>query len=153
MAFFAEASIETSASPERVFDTLADHDSWAAWMPPSFKPASGARPLGRLRRGAKPKVVITANGLALPTKLKVTVADRPREITWCGGVRGVMRAEHRFVLEALPGGGTRIRSIERWTGLVAGVLRPIIKRTAESVGRDQIDAIATEAERDTVHRS
>ena len=57
-----------------------------------------------------------------------------------------------FLLEALPNGGTRIRSIERWTGVVAGVLRPIIKRTAESVGRDQIDAIATEAERDTVHR-
>jgi uncharacterized protein YndB with AHSA1/START domain len=107
VTFVAEATRVTAATPERVFDTLAHHDAWGAWMPASFRP-KGKRH-GTLRAGARPKVRIAAGLVAVPAKLEVTVADRPREITWCGGVPGLY-AEHRFLLEPLDTGGTRIRS-------------------------------------------
>ena len=143
MAFLAEAETTTSASPEAVFDRLVDFASWHDWMPKTF------RPIGR--EPAK-----LAAGVRIPTKivrmpgtqwLDVTVCDRAREVTWCGGVPGLVRAEHRFLFEPLDNGGTRIRSVETWKGPLALLLKPVIKRTAERVGKHQIDAIAKAAER------
>jgi hypothetical protein len=128
--------LDLDVSPEVAFDTLADHDSWPAWMPSSFKPVG--RPLGILRVGVAPKVRI--NGLPVATVLHVDVVDRPREITWSGG-NAVLHGRHSFLFEAREG-GARVTSSETWTGALAWLLKPVLRRGAARVGRAQLEGIA-----------
>jgi hypothetical protein len=137
--FVAEAEITVDASPEAAFDRLADYASWPEWMPASFRALD--REPAKLAPGARVKVRI-AHGA--PATLEVAVVDRPRELTWRGGVPG-LHAEHRFLFEEIPGSDkarTRVRSVETWRGVLAPALRPLVKRVAQRIGREQIAALA-----------
>ncbi|APR74727.1 Hypothetical protein A7982_00073 [Minicystis rosea] len=138
MSFLAETSIDLSVSPEIAFDALADHAGWAAWMPRTFVPVGPTH--GTLRAGDRILVRI-AHG-PMPTPIVVSVVDRAREITWRGGPRGVLAAEHRFLFEPNGAGGTRVRSVERWDGALAPLVRPILKRLAERIGAQQLAGLA-----------
>lgn len=107
-------------------------------MPGSFTPVGS--PLGRLRVGDSPRIRIA--GARVATPIHVSVVDRPREITWCGGVRGVLWAEHRFLFEADGHGGTLVRSLETWEGALAVATRRFVQPIAERVGREQLEALA-----------
>jgi hypothetical protein len=135
MSFVAAAERTIEAPPQRVFDRLADFSTWASWMPRSFVPVMrGAR--SPLRLGDRVRVKI--GGAPVASTLKISVHDRPRELAWRGGVRGVLWAEHRFVFEADGDHRTRVRSIETWHGALAGVLRRIIEPTAVRIGGQQL---------------
>lgn len=138
MTFLAEASIHVPVSPEIAFDTLADHASWADWMPHSFRPAGPSR--GTLRAGDRVLVHIARAPVASP--IVVSRVERPREIAWGGGLRFVISAEHRFLFEPDGSGGTVIRSVETWNGVLARALRPVVKRLAERIGAQQLAGIA-----------
>jgi hypothetical protein len=137
MSFVAEASCIMCVVPEVAFDRLSDHDSWREWMPPTFRPVGAS--LGKLSVGAKPKVRIVGVPGAQP--LHVTVVDRAREITWRGGT-ALLNGEHQFLFEPVDGGKTRVRSVETWRGLLAPLLKLVVKPAAERVGRDQLAALA-----------
>jgi hypothetical protein len=137
MSFVAEASIAIAVEPEIAFDRLADHSSWREWMPKSFRPVGA--PLGVLSKGAKPRVRIAPMPRALP--IEVTTVERAREITWRGG-NALLSGEHRFLFEKRHDGMTIVRSIETWRGVLAPLLRPIVKPAAERVGRQQLQALA-----------
>src|SRR5580700_10340237 len=96
MPYVVRSSRVIEASAVDAFDTLADHDSWSRWMPASFRPVG--KSLGRLAEGAKLHVRIM--GMPLRASCKVTVVRSPTEIAWCGGAKGVLWAEHRFLFEA-----------------------------------------------------
>ncbi len=135
MPYTVEVTVDVDVEPEVAFDTLADHDAWGDWMPASFRPVGPN--LGTLGVGMKVPVRIQP----LPsTPIAVRVVDRPRELTWTGGSPG-MRADHRFVFEALKGGRTRVRSIETWSGPLARLFKPIVKRGAARVGRALIEGL------------
>lgn len=136
MPFVAEASLSLDVSPEVAFDALADHPSWASWMPRSFTPISKAD--GPLRVGKKLRMKIAG----APATIEVTVVDRARELTWCGGVRGVLRAEHRFLFESDGKGGATVRSHETWRGALAPIVKVFLKPAAERVGRQQLAGLA-----------
>jgi hypothetical protein len=133
--YIVKAHLDMDVSPEVAFDTLADHDSWREWMPSSFLPVGPS--LGTLRVGACPRVRI--NGLPFATPLPVTVVDRPREITWAGG-SAALRGVHTFVFDAIDG-GTRVTSSETWSGWLAALLKPVLRRGAARVGRAQLAGI------------
>ncbi len=137
MAFIAQASRTLRVKPEVAFDKLADFPSWEDWMPKSFRPAS--KQSGALRVGDRVRVRIS--GMPAPATIEVTVVDRAREITWCGGPRGVLRAEHRFLFEPHEDGAI-VRSVETWTGALAPILKFIVKPGAERVGLQQLAALA-----------
>lgn len=130
MGFVAEASLDSSASPEAHFDRLANLDEWKNFMPRSFTLMRGK---GTMKVGDRLKVRITG----LPSIITVSTMNRPNEIAWTGGKRGVLYAEHRFVFEE-----GRIRSIETWEGALSGFLKPLLKRGAERVGKQQLRALA-----------
>ena len=132
----AEASVSLECSPEVAFDALADHPSWNDWMPGSFKSLSKAD--GPLRPGRKIKMRI----VGAPATIEVTVCERAKEITWCGGVRGLLRAEHRFLFESDGKGGTKVHSCETWKGALAPIVRPFIKPRAEKIGSQQLAGLA-----------
>jgi hypothetical protein len=142
MGYTVEVELDVDVAPEIAFDTLADHDSWRAWMPRSFAPMGPS--LGTLRAGMRPRVRI--DRLPVATPIAVTLVDRPRAIVWGGG-SALLRAEHRFTFEARAEGGTKLRSSEKWSGLLARALSPLVKRAAARIGREQLEAIANEARR------
>jgi len=136
MAYTVEEHLDIDVEQATAFDTLADHDSWPHWMPRSFRPVGPS--VGTLRVGATPRVRIS--GLPFATPLPVIVVERPREITWSGG--GVLlRGEHTFRFEA-HGAGTRVTSSETWSGLLAWLLKPVLRRGAARVGRAQLAGIS-----------
>jgi hypothetical protein len=136
MSYVARSSRVLPVPAEVAFDTLADHDSWFRWMPASFRPAG--RPLGRLSVGMKLRVKIL--GSPLPASIRVMVVDRPRELTWGGGVPGLIMGRHRFLFE--PKGDTvEVQSVETWSGVLAALVRRGVLPMAEKVGREQLEAL------------
>lgn len=144
MTFLAETERTIEAPPQRVFDKLADLASWPAWMPRSFVPVVAAGTPSPLRLGDRFRVRV--GGAPFASTLKISRMDRPREIAWRGGIRGVLWAEHRFVLEADGDRKTRVRSIETWRGALAGVLRRVVLPAAIRIGGQQLAALAKAAE-------
>jgi hypothetical protein len=137
MPFVAEAMRTCEQPPEEVFDRLADGGSWSAWMPRSFRPVK--MPTAPLRAGDRLRVRIVGGP---SSTLEVVLSERPRELTWIGGVRGVLFAEHRFLFEPQGDGGTLVRSIETWSGSLAALLRPLIQPIAQRVGRAQLEGLS-----------
>jgi len=143
MSFVAESRRNVAVSPEVLFDRLVDHASWRGWMPHSFTPVGS--PLGRLRVGDAPRVRIA--GARMGTPIHVSVVDRPREIAWCGGVKGLLWGEHRFLFESDGRGGTNVHSLETWEGALASVTQRIVQPLAERIGREQLEGLARSVER------
>lgn len=135
MSFIAEAERTIEAPAQRVFDRLADFASWPTWMPRSFVPLVRGAP-SPLRLGDRVRVKV--GGAPTASTLKITVLERPREIAWRGGIRGLLWADHRFVLEAISPTRTRVRSIETWNGALAGLLRRIVEPAAIKIGGQQL---------------
>jgi hypothetical protein len=140
MSFVAQAELIIDAPPQRVFDRLADFAAWPSWMPASFVPVVRAGSASPLRLGDRIKVKV--GGAPFGSTLRISVLERPREIGWRGGVRGLLWAEHRFVLEPDGDRRTRVRSIETWRGALAGLTRRIVKPLAEKIGGQQLAGLA-----------
>ena len=138
MSFVAEASIELDVPPEVAFDVLCDHPSWSRWMPRSFEVASRADT--PLHAGKRLRIRVARAPVA--TGIVVTVVDRPREITWRGGARGVLHAEHRFLFSSAGPGRTKVQSHETWTGALAPLVRRFVKPAAERIGSEQLSGLA-----------
>ena len=136
MTFVAEAERRYDRAPEAVFDCLVDAGSWKEWMPRSFRPTR--TPASPLRSGDHLRVRVAGGP---PTKLEIVVADRARELTWTGGLRNVLFAEHRFLFERRDEGGTLLRSVEVWSGALASITKPFVKPLAERIARGQLDGL------------
>jgi hypothetical protein len=143
MPFVARASRLIAAPPEVAFDRLVDHDSWARWLPASFRPVGKA--VGLLTEGVKLRVRIS--GTPFPVSIRVSAVRRPVEICWSGGVKGVLFGEHRFTFEPRGDASVEVRSDETWSGFLARLLRSSIQPKAEQIGRDQLGALAAAVER------
>jgi hypothetical protein len=112
-------TIEIDAAPETVWRELADTRSYPDWNP------FIRRLDGELREGARLEVEITPpDGRAMTFKPKVLAAEPGRELRWLGHllVRGLFDGEHRFEIEPLEGGRSRLTQSERFTGLL---VRPL----------------------------
>jgi hypothetical protein len=140
MSFVAQAELMIDAPAARVFDRLADFAAWPSWMPASFVPLVQAVQPSPLRLGDRFRVKV--GGAPFASTLRLSVCERPREIAWRGGVRGLLWAEHRFVLEPDGDRRTRVRSIETWRGALAGLTRRIVKPLAEKIGGEQLAGLA-----------
>jgi hypothetical protein len=108
--------IDIDAAPAAVWAVLTDTSAYSDWNP------FVRRLDGELQTGAKLAVEIAPpGGRAMTFKPTVLAADEARELRWLGRLLapGVFDGEHRFELEARPGGGTRFTQGERFTGLLA----------------------------------
>jgi hypothetical protein len=70
--------------------------------------------------------------------IRVVVVDRARELTWGGGVPGVLTGSHRFLFEPRGESSVEVRSIETWSGMMSPVLRRHLLPLAERIGREQL---------------
>lgn len=117
-------TIDIDAPPDRVWDVLADFASYAEWNPFIVRADGTAEPGNRLHLRMQP-----VRGRAVTVTPLVVEADRARRLRWRGrlGARWIFDAEHEFVLQALDGGGTRLRQHEE----IRGVLVPFLARSLE----------------------
>src|SRR5262249_39916394 len=121
---------------------FVDYDNWKKFMPRSFKPLKG--PTGRLVPGARVSIRISTGLLPMFASLKVARVEADREITWRGGVPGVLVGEHSFLFDDEGDGKTRVRSEETWSGALTrvGAVAERIRVQAERIGAAQIASFA-----------
>lgn len=104
--------ITIDASPEDVWEVLTDLDSYPNWNPYHVR----VRSRGVLDTGRRLDVDIQKpNGEQVKIKPRVLRMEPSRVLTWGGGIAGVFRGEHRFVLEPICD-GTRLIHSEDFTG-------------------------------------
>ena len=109
-----------AARPQRVWDVLADFDSYALWNPLNIR-AQGQAHLGL-------KVVMTFVNLAragttVTQTVTVTTCDPGRALAWSGVVPLLFKGRHHFALQA-EGEGTRLLHGEDLGGLIPATFSP-----------------------------
>jgi hypothetical protein len=137
MAYVARASRTLPVPALVAFNRLADHNSWPAWMPKSFRPVET---VGKLKEGSLFRVEIL--GLPMPIVCRVEVVRSPEELTWCGGTKGMLWAEHRFLFVPQGKSSVEVQSVETWSGPLASLLRRAIEPAAVRIGNEQLEGLA-----------
>lgn len=138
LSFVAEAERSVPHSAAACFARLADFSTWSRWMPPAFVPVDG--PKQQMAPGDPLRVRI--GGVPGVTPMRVIHVEPGRSVAWTGGVPGVLKAVHEFRFEATDS-GTRMRSIETWSGAMAfGPVAWKVRKQAEKIGRLQLEGLA-----------
>jgi hypothetical protein len=151
MSFVASASGVIRASRNDCFSRLRDFSTWRSWMPLSFRPVRG--PERDLEVGDRffVRIAPTKHAVPLFIGVKVVRVAAGREITWRGGVPGLLVGEHSFLFDDAEGepGATLVRSEETWSGALTGVnfAAKKIGESASIIGRHQIDCLAAAVEK------
>ena len=126
--------IDIDAAPERVWEVLTDFPAHPQWNPFIREIA------GEVREGAGLVVVLGPPG-GKPMTFRPTVvqAEAARAFAWLGtlGAPWIFRGEHRFRLEPLPDGGTRLHHGE----VFGGLLVPLMRRSLETDTRAGFEAM------------
>jgi hypothetical protein len=137
MPYVVRASRKLNVSARVAFDRLADFDAWSEWMPASFRPVGK---VGRLSEGKFFRVKIS--GMPVASKCEVSVFKDAEEITWRGGVKSLLLAEHRFLFVRSGDDEVEVQSVEAWHGALARLLKFGIAPAADRIGNQQLDALA-----------
>ncbi|CUH66861.1 Polyketide cyclase / dehydrase and lipid transport [Thalassovita gelatinovora] len=105
-------AIDLPASIDAVWLVLADIESYPQWNPYHVR-------VDRvLQRGRKLTVdIVKPNGKSLTIRPRVLEVEEHRSLVWDGGPAGLFRGEHRFDLEPINPGCTRLHHTEVFSGL------------------------------------
>lgn len=123
-----ERSIEIEAPPERVWQVLTDLPAHPDWNP-FIRSISGD-----VRVGSRLRVrIVPPGGRGMTFKPVVTAATPGKEFAWLGklAVRGVFDGAHRFVIDDLGGGRSRLTQGETFSGLLVRFLGGSLGATAD----------------------
>lgn len=108
-----ETSIDIPASPEVIWDILADTGAYPDWNPYHVL-VEGEMTVGETLAVHVEK----PNGSGLTVHPRLMESERGRSLVWGGGPTGIFRGVHRFDLEALSAGCTRLHHTEVFSGLL-----------------------------------
>lgn len=119
-------TVDIEASPEDVWQVLADFPSHERWNP-FFARIVGVPEVGEQLRITARK----GDGDGMSFRPEVLVADRGRELRWKGKllVRGIFDGEHAFVLEPIHGGRTRVTHREEFRGALVPFMGRVLADT------------------------
>lgn len=142
-------SIDVDAPIETVWQILTDLDGHAEWNP------FIVRAEGSVVEGSTIAVTLQLEG-SKPSRFRpvITEATEPTALEWLGsvGIRGIFDGRHRFDLES-GGSGTRVVQSESFTGLLAPIVVPMIRKRTESGFNAMNEALRTRAEQSTGRRA
>lgn len=93
-----EAQIEIEASPEVVYDFIADLDRLAEWV--SIHQWAERKGSGDLERGDELTQCLKLAGRPFEVRWKVVESDRPKRLAWDG--QGPVRSKAKVVNELTP---------------------------------------------------
>lgn len=108
--------VHIDASPEQVWATLTDFESFPRWNP------FIRRATGRIVPGGKIKIQLRIYGRTLmPLSPTVIMVEPPNELRWLAknGPSGVFDVERFFIIEPAPEGGVTFRQGEDCSGFMA----------------------------------
>ena len=134
---FAEGRIDVDATPERLWDLMADIERWPAWNPD----VRSVTMRGPLAEGT------VFRWKAGPATIESTLrrVERPRVLGWSGRTMGI-RAMH--VWRFNPSDGRTTASMEEsFDGLVARLLRTRLQRQLVASTAHGLQALKAAAER------
>jgi carbon monoxide dehydrogenase subunit G len=133
---FSEGSILIEASPEHVWDVLADVEKWPDWNPAidSVKVEGPVAPGTVFRwKAGSTRLVSTMQDV-----------DRPGRLSWTGRAMGIDAFhEWRF---ASSGEGTTVTMHESFSGLVARLLKGKLQRDLDRTTEKALAALKAAAE-------
>ena len=137
------------ASPQRVWDVLADFEAYSEWNP--FIP----RINGAAETGSRLDVQLQPpGGRGMRMRPMVLASKRPEELRWLGhlGVPGLFDGEHRFRIEPL--GTDRVRFVqeERFSGLLAPLVLRFVERGTRQGFESMNQALKARAEQPSSSR-
>jgi hypothetical protein len=136
------ATTDIAATPQKVWDVLADLPAYQEWNP-FIQSASG-----RLAEGARLTLrMVPPGGRAITFRPTVLAAQPGRLLRWIGRliVPGIFDGTHQFAFEDL-GGRTRLTQSETFRGLLVPFTRKTMTRT-EAGFRALNQALKERAER------
>jgi catechol 2,3-dioxygenase-like lactoylglutathione lyase family enzyme len=121
-----DTSIAINASSEKVWEKLINFNAYPDWNPMIVQLD------GEAKVGSKLKFVVKqVNGKLLNLAARFKVINPSRELRWAGGVPGIIRGEHYFVIESTGENSCRFRHGEKFSGLMI----PLLKLFLEFKGR------------------
>jgi len=121
-----DTAIAINAPSEKVWEKLTDFSAYPDWNPMIVRLDGYARVGSRLKF-----VVRQMSGKLLNLKARFKRVDPARELRWVGGLPGIFRGEHYFVIEPTGEHSCRFRHGETFSGL----LIPLLKLFLEFKGR------------------
>jgi hypothetical protein len=142
------SEIEIDAPPERVWEVLADFDSYDEWNP-FIRRISGTP-----RQGERLEVRIEPpGGRGMTFKPTILAAKPNRELRWLGRflVPGLFDGEHRLEVEPRSDQGSRFVQSERFNGLLVPIFGGALDKTEEGF-RQMNAALKQRAEDDKSRR-
>jgi hypothetical protein len=121
------ADIDIDATPERVWEVLADFPAYPEWNP--FITSIAGRP----EPGSTLEVRIAPPGAQARTfKPRVLVAEPGRELRWLGRVltAGIFDGEHRLRIEPIDDSRVHFVQAERFRGVLVPLFGSTLEKTA-----------------------
>lgn len=142
--FIVERSVEIDAPAEVVFDVLTTLRDWPTW---STMLVGVDR--GPIALGSKLELGLRTPEASYDFVAIVTDFRRASAFEWLSrtGVAGVFDGRHRFEIEPVAAGRSRLRNVEFYSGLLAPLLRRTASMKAAPSGFDKMNReIAARAE-------
>lgn len=135
--------IEIDAPARRVWDILTDFPSYPEWN--RFLP----KVKGKAAAGTWIRFVFEMpRGVRVPALASVLKVETDKELRWAGGVKGLFRAEHYFLIEPIDDSRLRFRHGEIFTGVMVPLAwRPVLARGGPSIYEEMNVALKQRAER------
>jgi hypothetical protein len=130
-----EKVIEIDAPPAAVWRVLTDFPAYGEWNP-FIRSIAGTVQVGkRLTVRLEPP-----GGSGMTIKPTVLAAEPDRELRWKGRlvIAGLFDGEHTFRIEPIDGQRSRFVHRERFTGILVGLVKGILRKTEE--GFEQMNA-------------
>lgn len=114
-----ETTVDLHASPETVWETLVDFESYPEWNP--FVTSIEGRPVEGERLAIR---IEPPEGRAMSFKPRVTAAVPQKHFEWLGklGLKGLFDGRHEFRIEEIGPEHTRLTHRESFSGLLVGLL-------------------------------
>jgi len=123
------------ATPEQVWEALADFGSWNEWNPTLFQ-ASGPPAVG-----SQVRMKLQLGPFKVPMRQQILSIDPPHELVWRSlqPVQSALDVVRRFRVEPLEGGRTRLLQSETTNGFLGAIevrlLGKAIKRGYANLGQ------------------
>lgn len=135
-------SIDIDASPDEVWQVLADRAAYPSWNP--FIVSS----TGELKTGSKiTNVLKDTNGAETEFTPELLAVEPGKELRWIGkiGFGGIFDGEHSFRIEPLDGGRSRLIQEEKFNGVAVPFTVSMLNNTIKPQFNAMNEALAKRA--------
>ena len=127
------------ASPEEVFDFLADLENWPKWQ--SDMKSTTLTEGTRAEVGARYHYVSKAMGQTFDSTVRLVKVDAPREVAFEGEWTGMLRPSGRYLVEAASGGTKVTLNAHPEAKGIGKVMAPLMARMIKRLNKQHLEQL------------